>query len=340
MNFYFYGKAFTHKQLHEANNGFLSVAGLVYGLMGAQLFAAAHNRGTEIRNVLATEISSLHIASLNLRAMPDTHTEQRTKMLRLLLCYVHSIMRGIQSSVSASVGLHEDLEGLYSISTVMEAMQETAPMQRDTILARVEAIAGARYARCFHEQGAFSPSVWLYIVSLASMMFWGVSMIQSGSDRLDFVFCVIAVFSIGYSLKMLVDADDPFQAEADACQGVLVALEDALASSVEPGNEAGQLQAPETWQKAVKKVQLLNNFRGRDRPRHSSHVESLAGRLQSVSVLDNVSWYNTARKLTGTPCDHHMMNVAENPLTEGGDVAQSPPQSPASTHNQTLVKPY
>lgn len=264
MNYYFFGKSFTHGQLHEAINAFLAVAGLVYGLMIAQLYATTQHRCAAIRAVLATEISSIHMAALNLRAMPDRDREKRTDMLQLLLCYVKSTLQAIDQGVSASAGMHEDLEGLYAVSSLLSSM-EAATVQQNNILDKIEAIAEARYTRCFHETGEFSVYVWLFILSLASMMFWGVSLIQSGSDRLDLCFCLVTVLSIMYSLKMLADADNPSVGETQACKGVLLALERSLTASMAPGREMEQLKAPPKWRKAVHKVQACNMLSSKGR---------------------------------------------------------------------------
>ena len=80
----------------------------------------------------------------------------------------------------------------------------------DRVMDSMNAISVAKYRRCSLEEQSLPALLWLMQYLIASAMFLGVLMIQSGSDQLNMGMCFVCTTLIGMNSLVIADMDIPY----------------------------------------------------------------------------------------------------------------------------------
>ena len=200
---------------NDAAASYLSVAGLVYGLVLAQTLSVASERLAAIQAHLAAECAGLHRTFLLIAALSAaTHTQLslKTELLDILFVYAEHLLEEITVGRCADV---KQLAKLYSIVPALEkASANCGEFHNDIAKSSLEAAgetATSRYARSALERRALHWSLYALNLLLCNGMFFGILLIQSGSEGLNAALCFATVALIAASSYLIADLDAPHE---------------------------------------------------------------------------------------------------------------------------------
>lgn len=166
--------------INEGVAGFLSVVGLLYALLVAHLLSQAHDRVTAFQASFAEELAAVHAAYM-------TADEKETVLYR---AYVNQLQDEIHARQVT------DVTTALPITTAPRDLLHTA--------------LACRYKRSALRHSDLGWLVYLLNVLLCTGMFFGVLLIESGSDALNMIFCFCCIALIGLTTFIVADLDQPF----------------------------------------------------------------------------------------------------------------------------------
>jgi hypothetical protein len=214
----FYGKELDmdsiDKYLNDSAASYLSVAGLVYGLVIAQIFSQVQDRLLAIKMAIAEELSGIHRVALlvgGIATVDQATVKFKKEILDVLFAYVESIASAWGNDVVTVGSLHT----LYTIVPLLARVCSNAGDYTVEVASRAldvtNEIAGARYQRVYLEKSKVAPLLWFFVHALSLAMFFGVLLIYSGSDGLGPTLNLIIIGLIGSSTYIIADMDAPYR---------------------------------------------------------------------------------------------------------------------------------
>ena len=155
---------FFNGEINSVCGAFLSVVGLVYGLVVAQLMQNVFERFWLIREMFSEEVAIIHHIKLLLTGLPSQKREEKdgnVEMARILFCYIDQLDSHKESFKDIPAGVEE----LYFIVPMLAERTEGGGRVEEVIATRaldgLKDVLDARYHRGALEKIRLSPSLWI-----------------------------------------------------------------------------------------------------------------------------------------------------------------------------------
>eukprot|EP00949_MAST-11_sp_MAST-11-sp1_P002669 g2669.t1 len=214
---------------NDASGILVTNMSLVFSILYGFIFNRAYQRFDDISRVFSSEVANLH-QLVNLIRLIDFDMETQRELLVRLRHYAfqirHEIRTGEVMNASHSVDdLYALIPVVKKLVTIEHHAMGTTDNNGDTAsdnsvafdkemlnssLESIKSLLEARYERWdLFSKNIHSCLKWLLILS-ANLTFFGVMLMQSGSSRIDFLYCCLTIVSIACIMAALSDLDQFF----------------------------------------------------------------------------------------------------------------------------------
>jgi hypothetical protein len=206
---------------NDASGVLITNMGLVFSILYGFIFNRAYQRFDDISRVFSTEIANLHQLVNMIRFIEFDADTQRALLVRLRH-YAFQIRREVRSGEILNDAGHST-DDLYALVPFIKKLvtagdassfaESSVAFDREILNSSLESIKSLLEAR-YERWDLFSKNIHWLVKSLlifsANLTFFGVSMMQSGSARIDFLYCSVTIVSIGAIMAALSDLDQFF----------------------------------------------------------------------------------------------------------------------------------
>lgn len=204
------------KYVNDALGAFLSIVGVLYALVVAQVLGTAYERRATIRACLSEELAAIHALAMlvaSLDAVSRDAKDKKRAVFDILDGYVVALVGQINDHHASEPGdfsllfavvplVHDALDACVHTSAHDDIASRTADAAND--------VARQRYQRSANERKGLGTLFYVLNIFLSNAMFLGVLLIFSGSRPLNFTYCTITVISIFLTTYMVASLDDPY----------------------------------------------------------------------------------------------------------------------------------
>lgn len=218
-------------EVNEPVGAFLGVTALVYALIFAAAYSEAHSRLDEIRTSLTLEASGVHTAMLLARSLDAGNAAHQTRVLLLFAAYIEQLSDEIAAgctgvleesggssspSVPSSSGCSSSIETLYAAIPYLSKIcndGENDEMDRVLVQRTIDMINKVSEARSIRETATHNSVSWitlLFLLEMGIITFFGVMMLQNGSELLNVVLPLLTFIALLSSVLFLADLALPF----------------------------------------------------------------------------------------------------------------------------------
>jgi len=206
----------ANKFLGTAIGSYLTVVGVMYGLLVAQIVGIVHEKFVSIRNALSEELASCQqvsvlIKSISVKGNDESQETLKRNVNSLVLHYVCSIHEkwGLQGEDKKTT------EILYGAMPMIHELCASVALPlniqiADRIIDSLNALSTAKHKRLTLEKEQLPFMLWMLQYILSTIMFSGVLLINSGSLELNVFMCFATSILIGMNSLLIADMDMPY----------------------------------------------------------------------------------------------------------------------------------
>ena len=200
--------------INDASGIFVTNMGLVFSILYGFVFSRSYARYDEISRVFSVEAANLHQLVNIVRLIDFDQTTQHDLLIRL-----RNYAFQIRTEITTGTTLHgvneHSVDDLYALIPYIKKLLLLADgtneaFDRELLNGSLESIKSLLEAR-YERWDLFSKSVHWVIYGLlvlsSQLMFFGISLMQSGAAVLDLLFCFLTVLSLVAIMTALSDLD-------------------------------------------------------------------------------------------------------------------------------------
>lgn len=219
-----FGELVQRFEVNEPVGAFLGVTALVYALIFAAAYSEAHTRLDEIRTSLTLEANGVHTAMLLVRTLDAGNDAHQTRSLLLFASYIEQLSDEIAAgcpalsgeAVAAGSDVSSNIETLYAAVPFLSKIcndGENDEMDRVLVQRTIDMINKVSEARSIRETATHNSLSWitlLFLLEMGIITFFGVMMLQNGSELLNFLLPLLTFIALLSSVLFLADLALPF----------------------------------------------------------------------------------------------------------------------------------
>eukprot|EP01043_Picozoa_sp_COSAG02_P061769 COSAG02_NODE_8366_length_2596_cov_19.291280_1_plen_595_part_00 len=218
------GELVQRFEVNEPVGAFLGVTALVYALIFAAAYSEAHTRLDEIRTSLTLEANGVHTAMLLVRTLDAGNDAHQTRSLLLFASYIEQLSEEIaagcptlsREAIAAPSDASSNIETLYAAVPFLSKIcndGENDEMDRVLVQRTIDMINKVSEARSIRETATHNSLSWitlLFLLEMGIITFFGVMMLQNGSELLNFLLPLLTFIALLSSVLFLADLALPF----------------------------------------------------------------------------------------------------------------------------------
>eukprot|EP01043_Picozoa_sp_COSAG02_P061683 COSAG02_NODE_8338_length_2609_cov_1.978486_1_plen_612_part_00 len=218
------GELVQRFEVNEPVGAFLGVTALIYALIFAAAYSEAHTRLDEIRTSLTLEANGVHTAMLLVRTLDAGNDAHQTRSLLLFASYIEQLSEEIAAgcealsgaAVAATSDVSSNIETLYAAVPYLSKIcndGENDEMDRVLVQRTIDMINKVSEARSIRETATHNSVSWitlLFLLEMGIITFFGVMMLQNGSELLNVVLPLLTFIALLSSVLFLADLALPF----------------------------------------------------------------------------------------------------------------------------------
>jgi hypothetical protein len=250
--------------LNDVAASYLSVVGVIYSLLIAHLLNVANDKYTVITDLFITEVAGVRQILQMLKTIKTNSSatlKEKAGAVEMILAYLDYMHVNWGEIDSAHDVKSSDI--LYGILPYVDRIIENSDGSNfasnisDRIIDSANEVGVAHSKRIALQNSRIPPILWSLNVILTTSMFFGISIIYTGSSLFNFVICCSGAVLIGVSTYAIADLDSPYTGQILLCKDNLDVLRDIVKVTLRDDNNALSIEIDKQTLSMRESVRML-----------------------------------------------------------------------------------